>query len=402
MSMDDSRSEVILISNASAYGGVATHLNQFSRVLFAACNVKRVLLFCSTKPTISHISCPISIYSTTEILLSRLSFVRFLIIPINFVRELFVALCNSCIGRNLNIVSHDPNSFWGFVLLAGKADYFLFVTPDLSSMERNSGLKFYIYKLWRKFLNVLVVKRLGGSRLKLVAPTDFAAEIWARYLGIDKKNLHILSNPPFLKRPCETIIVDTQLADVRVAQWLELHKSGKKLILSVGMMVDYKNPAAWAEIVGKIQAQRDDLFWIWAGDGEDLETIRKKLQGMPRAFAVGRLNQKDLKTLYEITHVFFHPAIKESQGIVVMDALTYGIPVILNNSDALPELIKDSDAGLIVECQDINAPDKIAQYLSSLDDRKAYEKISQAASMLAIERYSYDKWQQCLTGLLKS
>lgn len=400
--MDDSRPEVILISNASAYGGVATHLNQFSRVLFAACSVKRVLLFCSTKLAISPTPFPVSIYSTTEILLSHVSFIRFLIIPINFLRELFIALCNSCIGRNLNVVSHDPNSFWGFVLLAGKVNYFLFVTPDLSSMERNSGLKFYIYKLWRKFLNVLVVKRLGSNRLKLIAPTDFAAEIWARYLAIDKKLLHIISNPPFLKNPCETIVSDKQSADIRLPQWLELHKSGKKLILSVGMMVDYKNPAAWLEIVKKIQAQRDDLFWIWAGDGEELETIHAGLQNIPRAFAVGRLNQKDLKELYEIAHVFFHPAIKESQGIVVMDALTFGIPVILNNSEALPGLIKGSEAGLVVDCQDISAVGTISQYLHYLDDEKTYKKISQAASGLAIERYSYDKWQQRLTNLLKS
>jgi glycosyltransferase involved in cell wall biosynthesis len=401
--MGNKKPEVTLISNASAYGGVATHLNQFSRALFLSRNVKRVLLFCSTKLEVSPLSCPVSIYSTTELIFSKLSFLRFFIIPLNFLRELFIALrhMTSCVGRDLSIVSHDPNSFWGFVLLSNKANYFLFVTPDVSAMDRRLSLKFYIYKIWRKSLNFLVVRRIKSNRLKLVAPTNYAADIWSRYLGIDLQLIHIFSNPPFLKNPCETIIRDTQSTDIRLHEWLDSHKSGKKLILSVGMMVDYKNPYSWAEIAKKIQSQRDDLFWIWAGDGQELEAVRSILHDTPRVFAVGRLNQKDLKSLYEISWAFFHPAIKESQGIVVMDALTYGIPVILNNSEALPELIKGSEAGLIVECQDVKAAENIAEYLRYLDVADNYKKISQAASALAIERYSYDKWQEDLTNLLK-
>lgn len=387
---------VTLVANAGAYGGIATHLNQLYAQLQRLCAVRHVLLFTVNHTALAPADIKPHVWPTTHAAIGSSRLLRPFLLPINLLREYWIALSHrDCLRQHTVFVSHDPNAFWGLVHASRTADYFLFVTPILPTHP----LKRTLIGLWRRWLHRLVARRLTQKRLRLIAPTAFAAEGWADYLHISPQAIHLLPNPPFLAHPCQALIADTQPAHPAVADILAMKERGQRIVLSVGHMEYYKNPQRWLEIARAMQGAFPTLSFVWLGDGPMLESIRSQAAGSPNILLPGRMNQADVRRVYQASWAFFHPATIESQGLVVMDALTFGMPVIVNRSDALPGLIAGTEAGFVLDCDQASAPQELTTIVERLHDAAAYMRVSKAALALAEERYSYNRWKAALTSL---
>ncbi len=391
--------EITLVVYAGAYGGVATHSNQFCTALSRLVRVRHLFMFTVNSITLNQptgIPTP-RIHKSAECLLPHT--LKLLTVPLNFLREWFLVLRYPHVfwRKDVVLASHNPKAFWAFVLCSRRAHYFSFVLP----YHAGNPLKHLLFTPWRLFLRRLVAQRLATHRFNLIAPTLRAAEVWAEYLRINIAAIHIIPSPPFLAHPCQGIIAETQAGSATL-QVMLTKMAGKRMVLSVGHMEDYKNPDAWLAIAKHVHAQDENIAFVWAGEGPLFEKIKSAAVGFDRIVFTGRLNQDDIRTLTQSSWIFFHPAVLESQGIVVMDALTFGKPVIVSNSDALPGLIAGSDAGYVMEC---NAPDAPAQFfalLQQLQDEKLYQHMSEAALKLAKERYAYDNWYNAIAKLVGS
>ncbi len=398
-SIEPEKDEVTLVAHASAYGGVATHLNQFASVLKGMTTIRNVFLFTNSDIAVSRdggfpaptvIPTLNSLWATSQLLLQ-------LVVPLNFIREIWLSAryFNAICGKHVVITSHDPHAFWGLALFAGRLEYFLFVLPDKREEAAAGKLvkfKDVIFRGWQKCMHRIVNWHLRQRSIRLVAPTPYAAEVWASLLDIDTSEVLVIPNPPFLGRPCDGMLEDMQEDTVVVDKIVRLVTTGLKLVLSVGHIVDYKNPLQWLELV-KIAHDRDDaLLFVWVGDGEMFDEVLTSAAGYDRIILAGRLNQADLRKLYDVCWAFFHPAIKESQGIVVIDALTLGIPVILNESEALPGLMGDFAAGFILDCSRGDASDGFNRILKMLDVPDVYRQASLHAVQLSQQLYSCEKW----------
>lgn len=387
---------ITLISHAGAYGGVATHLNQFIHALGQVVFLRHLLFFTVNKVSIgpvAHLPTPQLRKAPHTLQLPLL--LRIFSVPVFFLWEIFLSLreADKIRGKHIVLTSHDPNAFWGFVAFCARADYFLYVLPEL---KETNGIKRTIRNLWRKGLNLLVTRRMHAGRLRLITPTAFAAKTWAEYLGIDAADIHLFPSPPFLASPCPSVILDTQPS---IAEVDRITGQGLKLILTVGHMEEYKGPRLWLRIAKHLHEQSQDYGFVWAGDGPLLEEMRQAAAGYPRIFLPGRVNQEDMRKLYKASGLLFHPAIKESQGIVIMDALTFGLPVIVNNSEAPPTLIAGSDAGVVMACDAPDAPEGFAKIIRKLEDGSFYQHASESARTLAAQRYPYQAWTDKLKSL---
>ena len=63
-------------------------------------------------------------------------------------------------------------------------------------------------------------------------------------------------------------------------------------------------------------------------------------------------NQDELVNLYSAADVFLNLSTEETFGLVSVEAMACGTPVIVMNSTASPELIVEKDAGIIIEIND--------------------------------------------------
>jgi glycosyltransferase involved in cell wall biosynthesis len=94
-----------------------------------------------------------------------------------------------------------------------------------------------------------------------------------------------------------------------------------------------------------------------AGTGTKLEELKKlflQLQlGNDDVFFLGLVN--DMKQFYSKIDLFICPSLREPFGLVTIEAMAHGCPVIVAGVDGLYEVVKDTNAGFIIQpTTDIN------------------------------------------------
>jgi glycosyltransferase involved in cell wall biosynthesis len=130
-----------------------------------------------------------------------------------------------------------------------------------------------------------------------------------------------------------------------------------------------------AEIARVLKSRNFSFVIKIAGDGpyrEKLEEMIEEYEIQENLILLGK--QNELKAYYEEADIFIHPADLEGFGIVVPEAMSSGLPVILSNKGALPELVNNMEDGIIVDAYN---PDEWADAIINLyNDRGLYEKLS--------------------------
>ena len=95
---------------------------------------------------------------------------------------------------------------------------------------------------------------------------------------------------------------------------------------------------------------------------------------------------------YETNHVDLFINVSSSEGIPVsiMEALSFGIPVIATNVGGVPEIIQDSKNGILldVNCSAGEIADAIIKYINL--DKPSITQLSQNARSFWIKNYSAD------------
>jgi glycosyltransferase involved in cell wall biosynthesis len=86
-----------------------------------------------------------------------------------------------------------------------------------------------------------------------------------------------------------------------------------------------------------------DKGWAY----EHLHQHSKNLHIEQHVVFTGYLPEEDLVALYEGAEVFVFPSIYEGFGLPVIEAMTYGIPVVTSQRSSLPEIA--GEAGILVD-----------------------------------------------------
>jgi glycosyltransferase involved in cell wall biosynthesis len=90
-----------------------------------------------------------------------------------------------------------------------------------------------------------------------------------------------------------------------------------------------------------------------AGDGTYTDELKKQAGDCPNIKFLGRLDQKQLDSVYKNAIAVIVPSIcYETFGIIVIEAFSRKTPVIVNNLGALPEVVEDSGGGFIYETRE--------------------------------------------------
>jgi glycosyltransferase involved in cell wall biosynthesis len=93
-------------------------------------------------------------------------------------------------------------------------------------------------------------------------------------------------------------------------------------------------------------------------------------------------------------HVFVLASYEENFGISVVEAMAYGLPVIVSDQVALAHEVARSRAGLVVRCQDVKALAAAIRTLAA-DENERVDMARRARSLA--QRYS---WSEVVSGLV--
>lgn len=124
------------------------------------------------------------------------------------------------------------------------------------------------------------------------------------------------------------------------------------LIIHVGRIAKEKNVSVLIE-AGRLLCKRGFNFkLVIIGDGParaELQSMVRKLGLQRHIEFAGHVPEEQLCKYYASADLFVTASTVETQGIVLLEAMASGCPVIGANAGAIPELVRDGDNGFLFE-----------------------------------------------------
>jgi glycosyltransferase involved in cell wall biosynthesis len=101
---------------------------------------------------------------------------------------------------------------------------------------------------------------------------------------------------------------------------------------------------------GELYRQGQNFRLVIAGDGKEREKLQQlaKEHVADRVLFLGKVPRKDMYRYYSAADIFVFPGIRESLGIVFLEAQSCGLPVVAFNNAGVPEAVRDGKTGLLV------------------------------------------------------
>ncbi len=170
-------------------------------------------------------------------------------------------------------------------------------------------------------------------------------------------------------------------------------------VLTVGHVVDYKNPVLWLEVAEKvISAFGGRVKFVWVGGGSMLEEMRRIVleHGLgDNVKFVGHL--EEIERFYKNATVYFQPSLIESQGISVIEAMSFGLPCVVSNVGGIPEIISDGFNGFVCNADDI---DGFANSITKLiKDQALSETMGRRNLLMVQEKFNREAQYEKLLDL---
>jgi glycosyltransferase involved in cell wall biosynthesis len=161
---------------------------------------------------------------------------------------------------------------------------------------------------------------------------------------------------------------------------------GNKNIISVGRLHKSKGLKYIIESIRNLDV---NLIIVGkdAGYKKELEKLVEKLELKKHVIFTGPLEDKNLINAYKSCNLSVLFSEWEGFGIVAIESLAAGTPVIVSDRGALPYLIKNNENGIVVKFKDV---DELKEKISELlNNNKKRENLIKNGKILA-KKYSWE------------
>ena len=211
-------------------------------------------------------------------------------------------------------------------------------------------------EVWRPLtlIKKLLVKRFCS---KIICVSSFTKKQMIKWHNSDPDKCIVLNNAvdPFIKLPTEFSKPDYLLNRYSLT-------TENKVIFTLTRLASseqYKGYEQVIKAVSRLKLQFPGIKYILAGPYDPAEEIR--IKDLINAYHVteeviltGFLNENELADHFLLADLFVLPSKKEGFGIVFVEALACGLPVICGNADGSIDAIRNGELGTAINVDDLD------------------------------------------------
>lgn len=124
----------------------------------------------------------------------------------------------------------------------------------------------------------------------------------------------------------------------------------EKLLIFVGRLGREKNVDFLIKAFSEISEKRKDVKFLIAGEGpfaEQYKTAAKNL-GLGNVIFSGAVPHEKLPAYYQVADLFVFASLTETQGIVILEAMASGLPIIALKDAAFKGIVSDGENGFLI------------------------------------------------------
>ncbi len=196
-----------------------------------------------------------------------------------------------------------------------------------------------------------------------------------------------------IKKPIETIynfINTDKFKRLNIQDTKEsLFGKGKSVIIHISNFRPVKRTNDVIKTFELIQREVD-CHLLMVGDGPEQCKAYKLAENkniISRVHFLGK--QTDIVRLLSMSDLFLLPSDSESFGLVALEAMACGVPVIASNTGGIPEVIKNGDTGYLCDIGDV---DTMARYgISILQNKERLVDMREKSIQHARDNFAAEK-----------
>jgi len=238
----------------------------------------------------------------------------------------------------------------------------------------------YPYEKHEKHVHAFKLFNCVASADRLIAVSEYVAKGIGRYFN---RTVDVIPNG-----------VDTQIfrPDHERRKFLRdklAIAENAKVLLTVSALQGRKGIHKVLELVAILKKRIPDIRYIVVGDGTDGERaeLSAKVSALDlQSNVLFTGNQSDVAPYYNAADLFVFFPDFEAFGIVVLEAMASGVPVIVSNNNAFPEILLNG-GGILIDQG--NAETDVETILSIIDDPDRMIKLGEEG--IAAVNYNY-RW----------
>lgn len=181
---------------------------------------------------------------------------------------------------------------------------------------------------------------------------------------------------------------------------------GQRVVLAAGRLVEGKGFEHVLKALARLSDSRDDLRGVVAGEGVLRRRLEDRAAGLGIAGRVafpGRIEHEDLLAMMARADVFALPSAPEGFGLVHLEAMTQGTPVVGCLDQGPADFIEDGVSGHLVPYGDVEALTRALA--ATLDDPERARAVGEAGRTVA-ETFTWERnarrmlelYEQCVSA----
>jgi glycosyltransferase involved in cell wall biosynthesis len=172
------------------------------------------------------------------------------------------------------------------------------------------------------------------------------------------------------------------------------------VIGAIARLIPKKGLDTFVQALAILQKEGIEFQAIIAGDGPERANIEKRVAELPNphhVFLLGWIKKKE--EFFDKIDIFCLPSRHEPFGIVLLEAMKFGKPIVSTKSEGPLEIISHKKDGLLVEIDD---PEDMAQQLKQLlTSQQQREELAHQAFTKLKENYTLEVVGQKLIRILQ-
>ncbi|MDR2419415.1 MAG: glycosyltransferase [Treponema sp.] len=226
----------------------------------------------------------------------------------------------------------------------------------------------------KSFAKNLIKKFLRRAN-RVIVPTEQIGGVIKQY-GV-KKRTHLVPtgiDPALFTHDDEEITAYRTLLEQKYPRL-----RGKRILLFAGRISGEKNIDFLLAIAPLIIEKHPEIAFLFVGNGPDLHLFQKEAVQLGVADAcvfTGYLSREDLALTYGMSDIFVFPSLTETQGLVTIEAMLSGTPVVAIGAMGTLTVMGGDNGGFMVK----NDKDEFVRRVFELleDDELYQRKVAEA------------------------
>lgn len=150
------------------------------------------------------------------------------------------------------------------------------------------------------------------------------------------------------------------------------------LVVSVGRLLGWKGHRYTIRALRHLLNEGIELRWLIAGQGPERRPLESLINELDVQDHINLLGYRDdVPALLSAADIMVHPSTNEAFGIVLIEAMMQGTPIIGTRAGAIPEVVSHKESGYLVEAASSKAISQaVRRLLKNSEERKKMGEIA--------------------------